>query len=116
MADVTREPGAIAAGPEAPPEPTRRRILELGTGLGVCGAVAARLGVTASRRRDGVPEVLTLPECVGCTGCAVVCPTQAILVHWPRPLLAENRCVRCGSCELVCPVGARRVVREGGEE
>ena len=129
MADVTREPGTIQAeeagqaaepGPSSEPatslRPARRRILRLGAGLLVCGAVAARLGVTAARRREGFPEVLTQPECVGCTGCAAVCPTQAILVHWARPLLAEERCVRCGSCELVCPVGARRVVREGGEE
>jgi NAD-dependent dihydropyrimidine dehydrogenase PreA subunit len=109
MADVIRKPKDLL-------RPPRRRVLQLGAGLVVFGAVGGRLGILAARRRESFPEVLTLPECVGCTGCAVVCPTQAILVHWPRPLLAGDRCVRCGSCELVCPVGARRVVREGGEE
>lgn len=43
-------------------------------------------------------------ECVGCTACVKVCPTEAItgeskLLHVIDPL----KCIDCGACGIVCP-------------
>lgn len=44
-------------------------------------------------------------DCIGCTKCAQVCPTQAIL-HKPYEVhVVENeKCVQCDACRQICPV------------
>jgi len=60
---------------------------------------------------------LDVSKCIGCGGCAEVCPTRLIRVSDPsqekRILEFElERCVHCGRCEEVCPEGAIKLSRE----
>jgi iron only hydrogenase large subunit-like protein len=45
-------------------------------------------------------------DCIGCSHCMNVCPTQAIRIHGGKANLTDNRCVDCGKCYSACPVGA----------
>ena len=45
-------------------------------------------------------------QCIGCTHCMNICPTEAIRVKNGKAELFENRCIDCGECFRVCPVGA----------
>jgi len=45
-------------------------------------------------------------NCIGCTHCINVCPTEAIRVKNGKAALFENRCIDCGECFRVCPVNA----------
>lgn len=60
---------------------------------------------------------LDVNKCIGCGGCAEVCPTRLIRVTDPSPekrvLEFElERCVHCGRCEEVCPEDAITLDRE----
>jgi iron only hydrogenase large subunit-like protein len=48
-------------------------------------------------------------ECIGCSHCVRVCPTQALRVWRGKATLDNNKCVDCGDCERVCPVSAIQV-------
>ena len=61
--------------------------------------------------------VLDVNKCIGCGGCAEVCPTR--LIRNSDPSQAKRvlefdleRCVSCGRCEEVCPEGAIKLSRE----
>lgn len=41
--------------------------------------------------------------CTGCSGCAFICPIEAIIMENMRPKLDVNKCVTCGSCFMICP-------------
>lgn len=48
-------------------------------------------------------------QCTGCTACASVCQTHALLMvttpdGFLYPQLSENQCVKCGQCERVCTI------------
>jgi iron only hydrogenase large subunit-like protein len=43
-------------------------------------------------------------QCIGCSHCMQVCPTEAIRVKNGKAVLEPNRCVDCGECFRVCPV------------
>lgn len=45
-------------------------------------------------------------QCIGCSHCMNICPTEAIRVKGGKAELFENRCIDCGECFRVCPVGA----------
>jgi iron only hydrogenase large subunit-like protein len=45
-------------------------------------------------------------QCIGCTHCMSVCPTQAIRVRNGKAEIKANRCVDCGECYKACPVSA----------
>jgi iron only hydrogenase large subunit-like protein len=45
-------------------------------------------------------------QCIGCSHCMNICPTEAIRVKNGKAELFENRCIDCGECFRVCPVGA----------
>lgn len=50
-------------------------------------------------------------KCVGCGGCAAVCPRNCIVMAadaegFAYPRVEETRCTDCGLCERVCPVTA----------
>ena len=44
-----------------------------------------------------------------CNKCEVVCPTNAIAMGKPLPLINFNACVSCGACTSVCPSEALRL-------
>ncbi len=45
-------------------------------------------------------------QCIGCSHCMNICPTEAIRVRNGKAELFENRCIDCGECFRVCPVNA----------
>jgi hydrogenase-4 component H len=56
-------------------------------------------------------------SCVGCGGCAEVCPPRAIVVHdtspaWRTVEFFLERCTYCGRCAEVCPEKAITMTRE----
>jgi len=55
----------------------------------------------------GRPKV-DIDKCIGCAGCANVCPSRAIEVTdlnegWRRIQFHLTRCISCGRCQEVCP-------------
>ncbi len=63
----------------------------------------------------GKPEI-DFNLCIGCGGCANVCPPSAITIEdvGNRRILRLNyyRCIFCGRCEENCPTGAIRLTNE----
>lgn len=56
-------------------------------------------------------------KCVGCAGCANVCPSRVIVVKdlnrdWRRIDFFLERCTYCGRCEEVCPENAITMTQE----
>ena len=56
-------------------------------------------------------------KCIGCAGCANVCPARAIEVTdfdegWRRIEFKLMRCISCGRCEEVCPEQAVKLTDE----
>jgi ferredoxin len=94
---------------------SRRSLIKAGLAAGFGGLFLARI---APGRRPAAsapgPKVSVLPSCARCTGCALVCPTEAILVTDKGPLIRDELCVRCGYCVVACPVRALRMNRESG--
>ncbi len=96
---------------------TRRRLIGLGVAAAAGGAIVVGAvgdwgggGAGAGGRKLEISE-----ECLGCTGCVVVCPEAALsLEPGCRVTVADDRCTRCGYCVAVCPVDALRVTREVG--
>lgn len=41
--------------------------------------------------------------CVGCSGCAFICPQEAIKMERTRPSIDFSLCVHCGCCFATCP-------------
>jgi len=61
--------------------------------------------------------VIDVNKCIGCGGCAEVCPTRLIRISDPSPEkrildFELERCVHCGRCEEVCPEHAIKLSRE----
>ena len=59
-------------------------------------------------------HIVDKSACVGCNGCASVCPTQCIELKadeegFSYPVVDVVKCIDCGLCERVCPV----LVQEG---
>jgi ferredoxin len=95
---------------------TRRRLFGLGAAAVAVGGAAAfgsfRAGHGAAA---GGSRLVVSEECLGCTGCVVVCPEAALLLEpGCRIAVIDERCTRCGYCVAACPVDALRVGREAG--
>lgn len=45
-------------------------------------------------------------NCIGCSRCMKICPTEAIRISNGKAFIMEDRCVDCGKCYESCPVGA----------
>ena len=97
-------------------ELTRRHMIGLGVAA-AAGGVLAHGAIRAGRRSatdDG--KLVVSANCLGCTGCIVVCPEAALsLEPGCRVAVADDRCTRCGYCVAACPVDALRVTREAGD-
>ena len=60
---------------------------------------------------------LDLDRCVGCGGCANVCPSRLIVLtdreaSWRRVDIFRERCTYCARCEEVCQEKAIRMTHE----
>jgi hydrogenase-4 component H len=60
---------------------------------------------------------LEITRCIGCGGCAAVCPARLIVPRDPSPMwrkidIYRERCTYCGRCEDVCQEGAIRLTHE----
>jgi len=58
-----------------------------------------------------------IDKCVGCAGCANVCPPRAIEVvdldrGWRKIQFNLTRCICCGRCQEVCPEEAVKLTDE----
>ncbi len=48
-------------------------------------------------------------KCMGCGGCEVVCPVDAVKISmsddgfW-RPVIDKDKCINCNKCDSICPV------------
>lgn len=49
---------------------------------------------------------LNFDDCIGCTRCMRVCPTEAIRIVNGKVKLIEEKCVNCGACFSTCHVHA----------
>jgi pyruvate formate lyase activating enzyme len=49
-------------------------------------------------------------ECIGCGGCADICPEKAISIENDRPVRDPIMCASCGSCADQCPAEALQVM------
>lgn len=45
-------------------------------------------------------------QCIGCSHCMKVCPTEAIRVYDGKAHISESRCIDCGKCFKICPTRA----------
>ncbi len=64
----------------------------------------------------GLPEV-DVDKCIGCGGCAVVCPSRLIRIidldqQTRRIVRLFERCIYCGRCAEVCPEEAITMTEE----
>jgi hydrogenase-4 component H len=60
---------------------------------------------------------IDVEKCLGCGGCAEVCPSRLIIMHDPcqeKRVLEYNldRCTYCGRCMEVCPEDAITLTQE----
>jgi ferredoxin len=60
-------------------------------------------------------KVLITETCVGCTHCAVICPTRAIKIVPSGINVISRLCVNCGYCQMACTVDGIRVIQENQE-
>lgn len=45
-------------------------------------------------------------NCIGCSRCMKICPTEAIRITGGKASIQEERCIDCGKCHKACPVDA----------
>ena len=45
-------------------------------------------------------------NCIGCSRCMKVCPTEAIRITGGKASIDDDRCIDCGKCHSACPVDA----------
>lgn len=97
------------------PRTDRRRFLAACTAVALTGLAGARLVFLEPAEAgpvSGPGKVTVTGDCVACTGCAAVCPVDAIRVTPGKPRIIDELCVSCGYCMCVCPVRAIYLTRE----
>jgi len=57
--------------------------------------------------KDLLQYKIIAEKCIGCTACARVCPTNAILGEVKKPhIIDTDKCIKCGACVEKCRFGA----------
>lgn len=86
-------------------------MLQIALGTAALGGAGARLLYEVLRDEAERPAepVTVLETCLGCLGCAILCPTGAIAIVPGGIAIAAPRCTRCGYCLAACPVAGVRV-------
>jgi len=80
-------------------------------GKSLAEALASTLGIEIdlSKMKDKGPQLAAIREedCIGCTKCFKVCPTDAI-IGAPKQIhnVLTQACTGCGACVDVCPTDA----------
>ena len=54
-------------------------------------------------------------QCIGCSRCLRICPTEAIRIRNGKAYIQENRCIDCGKCHEICSVKAIYVKQDDFE-
>jgi len=83
--------------------------------VGTVGVFAALSGKHMYERKvvhQPLRKIAVNQNCVGCTGCVAVCPTDAISVIHDTIEASDEKCVSCGYCQIACPVDGIRVLQE----
>lgn len=56
--------------------------------------------------------VLNDSNCVGCTSCLKICPTEAIRLREGKARIIGEKCIDCGECIRICPNHAKSAVTD----
>jgi len=51
-------------------------------------------------------------RCIGCGGCSLNCPSDAIQMKNKKPVTDKSKCNLCGECSQICPTLAREMIGE----
>lgn len=56
--------------------------------------------------------VLKDDNCVGCTSCLKICPTEAIRLRDGKARIIGEKCIDCGECIRICPNHAKNAITD----
>lgn len=56
--------------------------------------------------------VLNDNNCVGCTSCLKICPTEAIRLREGKARIIGEKCIDCGECIRICPNHAKNAITD----
>lgn len=56
--------------------------------------------------------VLNDDNCVGCTSCLKICPTEAIRLREGKARIIGEKCIDCGECIRICPNHAKNAITD----
>ncbi len=56
--------------------------------------------------------VLNDNNCVGCTSCLKICPTEAIRLREGKARIIGEKCIDCGECIRICPNHAKSAITD----
>ena len=90
----------------------RRRFLRIG-GVALGVTLTAGAIVRKGRHYGQQAAIHVEKSCLGCTGCVVLCPVDAITPDSDGIVVDTAKCNLCGFCMAACPVRGITVSREG---
>lgn len=63
-------------------------------------------------RKKASQKIVVTSNCVGCTGCVIMCPVLAIGVVEGGITVNQEKCISCGYCQAGCATDGIRVLQE----